>query len=71
MKGGGFLRLREKQYPSEKQEKWFSEHKTLHITNEAHTALLKYAGKMQLRNGEHVTISMAIEEVVKRIIELD
>jgi len=51
------------------QARWCSEHKVLRITNEAHVALLRYAGKLQMERGEDMTTSKAIEELVKQVLK--
>jgi hypothetical protein len=49
------------------QSRWFREHKTIHITNAAHAAIIRFAGKLQIEWGKEVSVSDAIENMAKRI----
>ena len=47
-----------------KQQEWFKDHKSVHITVAAQKELIKYAGELQSEIGEQVSISQAIEAMV-------
>jgi hypothetical protein len=52
-----------------KQDQWFRDHKTIRISNEAHEALLRYAGMLQMESGKDTTASDAIIHLVLKIEE--
>jgi DNA-binding transcriptional regulator YhcF (GntR family) len=48
-----------------KQQEWMNAHKTLHITNNAYSSVLKHAGMLQSKRGKHVSVSEAIEDLAR------
>ena len=48
---------------------WFDNHRTLRISKEAHAAIMRFAGQLQIETGKEISISKAIEEMAHRCEE--